>query len=231
MAASMRKTRVTFDYDGLMNLDLEVRGKQTTVLDQLDIAVPIRDSEAPLMHVVGAGVRGNYAGNTPPGAGEIWNNTQATTYGMPNQFVPYLWVGGTRRGLAWYADSDENWSVAEGKPELSLARKDGALTLTLHLISKPVKLDRPRTFRFAFQATPVKPRPDDWRNWSFAGQLAEARAVTIFGSCRYWGSVSAYGDVYPRDHDYSLRAIRQVRKQNGDDQTEPSWKNERVIRP
>lgn len=218
------ETRSCFDYDGLMTVELALRQNEGVTVDRLDLIVPVRAEEAYLMHAAGAGFGKNYGGKIPEGQGEVWSNTKAVTYGVPNQFVPYLWIGGTRRGVCWYADSDRDWVVAEDERELSLVREGDTVTIVLHLIAKPVRLDRPRQFTLHFQATPVKPRPADWRSWSFyrGVQRPGIRLVQIFGCCPYWGGITASGDVYPRDRDFSfierLVAINKRGEITADDQ-------------
>ena len=201
------QTHIRFDYDGLMAVDLELAAKPEVTVDRLDLMVPVRDDEAPLMHAAGAGFSANYAGKIPAGMGEVWSNTEAVTYGVPNQFIPYLWVGGTRRGVCWTADSDRDWVAGPERRGISLVRDRGAVSIVLHLVATPTRLDRARRFSFGFQATPVKPRPKDWRSWVFYGGFERPpgiRMVRIFGCCPYWGAVTESGDLYPRGRDFGF---------------------------
>jgi hypothetical protein len=209
-----------FDYDGLMTVTLELQADADLTLDALELVVPLRAEQAWLMHAAGAGFGKNYAGAIPEGEGEVWNNTRAVTYGVPDQFVPYLWLGGPRRGLCWYADSDQGWTVGDDDRSLSIVRERGAaaggsgaqappgdtVSMVLHLIGRPVRLARPRTMTFGFQTTPVKPRPEGWRSWTFDRGVTRPwlKLVQVFGCCPYWGCVTASGDLYPRNRDFSF---------------------------
>ena len=217
------RTISRFDYDGLMTVELKLGENEEATIDRLDLVVPVRSKEAWLMHATGAGFSKNYGGKIPEGSGEVWNNTEAETYGLPNQFLPYVWIGGTRRGICWYADSDKNWVVGEDEREVSLVRDGDTVSLVLHLVGKPAKLDRERTIEFGFQASPVKLRPKDWRSWNFYWGAARphTRHIQILGCCPYWGAVTTSGDVYPRNRDFSfierLVAINKQRKISADD--------------
>ncbi len=200
------QVRSVFDYDGLMTVTLELAGGDVTV-DALDLVIPLRAEEAWLMHALGSGFGKNYAGAIPDGEGEVWNNTRAVTYGVPGRFVPYVWIGGPRRGVCWYADSDEGWAVGEDERSVSIVREGDTVSLVLHLIGRPVRLaEQPRTITFGLQATPVKPRPADWRSWTFDRGVTRPwlTFVQVFGCCPYWGCVTTSGDLYPRDRDFSF---------------------------
>jgi hypothetical protein len=216
------ETRSQFDYDGLMGVELKIAGGAKTRVDSLELHVPVKTSECQFMHEVGVGIRGNYAGRIPSGEGEIWSNIRATTYGAANEFVPYIWIGGIRRGICWYADTDKDWVVADDHREVSMVRNGETTSLVFHLIGKPVDLARARTMKFHFQATPVKPRPANWRSLSFLQKMPNATRIDIFGSGGYWGAVSSFGDVYPRGRDFRfLERLVEVKKRgrvNDDDQ-------------
>lgn len=217
------RTVSRFDYDGLMTLELKLGANKEATIDRLDLVVPVRSKEAWLMHATGAGFSKNYGGKIPEAEGEVWDNTKAETYGLPNQFLPYVWIGGTRRGVCWYADSDKDWVVGEDEREVSLVRDGDTVSMVLHLVGKPAKLDRERSIKFGFQATPVKLRPENWRNWNFywGAVRPHTRYVQILGCCPYWGAVTTSGDVYPRNRDFSfierLAAINKRKKITADD--------------
>jgi len=133
--------------------------------------------------------------------------------------VPYVWLGGTERGLCWFADTDRDWVLDDKAPALDLVREKGVLTLRVHLINRVEKVRRYRHIVFGLQATPVKPLPEGWRKWSFYGKYPNAEAMAILGSCPYWGSESAYSDVYPRKRDFTIFEKFREARQTG----KPDW--------
>ncbi len=197
------KTEMNMDYDGFLLCTLTLDPGQAEV-ESLDLEIPLANEEVSLMHNVGAGIRGNYAGKVPSGEGLIWSNFNAVAYGYPDNFIPYLWLGGTRRGLAWCADSSTNWQIGAKQPALELWRTGGTLTLKLRLISEKTTLDCGRKITFGLQLTPVKNRPKNWRRIDFVERFPEVETVRILGSCPYWGGISAFGDFYPRNKDFSI---------------------------
>jgi hypothetical protein len=68
------------------------------------------------------------------------------------------WIGSEERGLAFCAESDAGWEPADRKREVALVPQGTATWLwRSHLVDAPVLFKAPRTFGFAWQATPVKP--------------------------------------------------------------------------
>lgn len=197
------QTRGNIAYDGFIRYDFIFPAAEGETVEELTLKIPVADSEVSLMYSIGAGIRGNFAGAVPQGEGIIWTNLEGMAYGYPNGFIPYLWVGGLRRGLAVMADSSTNWSIKKGEASLRIIREGGTLTLELHLVSEPVRLDRERVISLYCQATPLKEKPHDWRRYVFRNaRYQNAETVLIHASCPYWGAASKYGDVYPRGRDF-----------------------------
>lgn len=90
-------------------------------------------------------------------------------------FKPLLWLGTTERGLCFFSDSDENWQP-EPKKAIEVFRREECVLLRLNLLGEkphgwvrradengeeflPAYGYMPVTFRFGFQATPVKTFP------------------------------------------------------------------------
>jgi len=211
------ETRTTVAFDGLVTTTITLPAQPGVTVQRLSLRLPVADGEVRYLHQVGAGIRGNYAGAVPKGKGRVWSNLDAMSYGYPDRFIPYLWVGGIRRGIAVMADSANGWAIGEGEPSLTLEREGEALVVGLHLISRPVGLEQPRTVTLCWQATPVKEKPQAWRRYSMGGPFPGAEAVTIHGSGLYWGALSSFGDVYPRGRDFRyLEAIAREREAGAD---------------
>jgi hypothetical protein len=84
-------------------------------------------------------------------------------------------VGTERLGLCWWADSDKGWVRPRGKndPTVEVIRQGNEVRLVFHVIARPYVLTAPRKLVFAFEATPVRPRPSWARtiNVSYGGRM------------------------------------------------------------
>lgn len=96
---------------------------------------------------------------------QIWNSTDVRNINTftVNPFVPYLWLGGAERGLAWFADSDKDWVPDLKKPGQTITREGDRLVLRLYLINKPVIISSKHHIVFGLQASPTRPMMPDWR--------------------------------------------------------------------
>jgi hypothetical protein len=155
------RTRCTTEYDGCMRVELTLASAsggegstavdgnrlQSTALESLVLDIPLRDDMVPLWHAVVTGLRQNPAGRTPEGSGRIWDSTQFPEYDWPPDFkpfsfLPYIWLGAEERGFCFFADTDRGWVLrktnGEYAPCVSLHRRDGVLSLRVHIVQKPV---------------------------------------------------------------------------------------------
>ncbi len=128
--------------------------------------------------------------------GVIWTseNIRPDKVFSVNPFIPYIWLGGPERGLAWFAESDKGWLPDTQKPAQVLTREKGKLVLRIYIINKPTTITAPRSLVFGLQASPTRPMMPDFR------------AVDRFAS---WGRMSVIGamfccDKFPFGGDMSL---------------------------
>ncbi|HUU60251.1 MAG TPA: glycoside hydrolase domain-containing protein, partial [Phycisphaerae bacterium] len=105
------RTTNEFDYDGAAKVTLDLAPTGGEVVDALDLVIPLKDVEAPLMHVCADGLRFNYGGIVPAGEGTVWTSKAASRGNLIGTFVPYVFVGGEERGLVWFASNDADWVV------------------------------------------------------------------------------------------------------------------------
>lgn len=192
----------TFEMDGLARVRLELDGDPDLRVDRLDLVVPIRAEHASLLNAIGDRARRHTLGPVPDGDGTVWSSARAAGLELPRGFVPYVWIGDETRGLSWLAESTRDWWIEPGAPVQTLTREGSVVELRVRLVTAPGPLGRRRSLGFALQATPVKPRPADWRRW-FLSCVAppSMKAVCPLSAGWYWGTASPYGDVYPRSHD------------------------------
>jgi len=210
-------TRFTYDYDGMKMITLELSPTQTE-LDRVQLVIPLKASEAWLMHPVTTRLRQHFAGRIPgwegnPStgsglAGRVWDSSN-----VPNRlngtFVPYIYVGGPERGICFAAENDRDWITDPNVPMMVIDREGDTVLLRLNLVAKPSRLDRPRTLTFALQATPAKPMPEEpynWRRWwsTRTDRDVESVQINFWGGNMYWGGRYFATSVYPAFEDYGF---------------------------
>ncbi|MBC7286541.1 MAG: hypothetical protein H5T86_00550 [Armatimonadetes bacterium] len=191
--------KCTWDYDGLMRVDLTLQSSSGQRVDALRLEIPIHDAAAPMYHAMGDGIRNTLYARVPPGEGVVWTSEKVQTVDFPANFCTYIYVGSPVRGLCWFAENDAGWSWDRQKPNADMTRQGDTLTLRVHLINEPIVIDGPRQITFGLLAAPVKPRiPDDWRHrWRRAG-------YTLLGTDINWFALGDCGSVYPAGKDMYL---------------------------
>ncbi|PIX41500.1 MAG: hypothetical protein COY42_22205 [Armatimonadetes bacterium CG_4_10_14_0_8_um_filter_66_14] len=151
------------EFDGFVKLRLRVTGMPAgPSLQQLTLDIPFRREIARLMH------------HYPKPS--VWvsvdpkhlNARAVPAEGWTSPFLHHVWVGDEEKGLQWLSETEENWRPADPARALELVPEGRSRVLRLNLIGKPTKLDRAREYVFAFQASPVKPMPKDYRHWHYA---------------------------------------------------------------
>ncbi len=211
------KTRFHFDMDGMMMcyLDFPASGNR---VDSLVLTVSMPEHETPLFHCCSDSLRNNYAGKTP----EKWESRQAHKTEMQTSHCMYIWTGNETRGFSVSGDNDKGWSAADGVSSQTIHHENGQTILTLNLFAAPLRLDKARSIELAFQATPVKPMPEEWRlmqaDWGLPHDLRKYLKYWMI----FYGSNSCQGGVenslLPRDgaNDltfwHKLAEVRQTKK-------------------
>lgn len=204
-------TRCRTEYDGCLKVALTLEPPAAAeVLKSLTLEIPLKDEMAPLWHMLKIGIRGNPAGFTPPGSGEVWNSKKHRVGAWPGNFKHYLWFGAEERGLCWFADNEKGWLMDWEKepPCQTLHREDGELLLRIHFVQRPVQLEEARTITFGLMASPAKPMPAGWR-----GIGRPDRRGIDFTMGHYFGMPATYASRYPMNKDFSsLDSFYQVRQ-------------------
>ena len=201
-------TESEWGYDGVMKSTLTLQ-PSAQMIDSLTLIIPLDDAQMPLMHACTDGLRFNYAGSTPAGTGRVWDGSKAARNSIIGSYVPYIWIGGQERGLAVFGENDRGWITDDKTPCQEIVRNaDGILELRLNLISKPSQIKVARRITIGFQATPVKPMPENWRLWTVGARGAVNPPGSYhqawLGSGWYYGTLTPAADIYPRKQDFSL---------------------------
>ncbi len=201
-----------FEYDGHLDWHLVMeRGR----VDALKLVIPVKAKEATHLHACVDGLRHNFGGRVPAGTGTVWNGSLANgRRGILGDYLPYIWVGGTLRGISVYGENDRGWVHHEGWPAKDpkdapvhcqeiVRGADGTVSIVLNLVQRPFEVKEPREIRIGFMATPVKPMLDSWRavDWGH-----------FLGSGLQWGAGPQDANVEPWDGtDEFWRRMAQVR--------------------
>lgn len=143
------------EFDGLLWVSLELRPDAPLAVDGLRLTVPFAPGTGTLYHHA----RGDWTEWSDAGAVGPAGWSKA----MP--FVPYVWMGDERGGLAWFCESDQDWHNAQAERAIELCRTAEGSELRVSFVDGGRKIDAPLRLTFGFMATPVKPMPDGWRDW------------------------------------------------------------------
>jgi hypothetical protein len=150
------------EFDGMLRFDCCLTATTAITLQQLTLEVPLRAAAARLFYQW----RGKYCCGDDRWIGVLPRRP------LRKGFRPFVWLGDERRGLAWFAESDQHWFPADPQRAVQIVPEGDAVVLRLNLVSTPVRLvghpTAPITDRrpvalpalrytFGLQATPVKP--------------------------------------------------------------------------
>lgn len=227
------RTDFSFEYDGMAKLTLQIEAAAASV-DALRLVIPLRTDETWLMHPVTDLLRFHYAGRIPDGTGtlfdysgqtntvrytetgrpdaqgKVWDSRHVGRHKLPAPFVPYIWLGGTERGICWFAENDRDWNLDPQRPALEIRRQGETTSLIVHFINRPTDLTRPRTLTFGLMATPAKPMPEapvNYRRWFPGAYVANTEPVVNFGfmgACYYWGAADPCFSFYPAFKNFAI---------------------------
>ncbi|NMA20916.1 MAG: hypothetical protein GX927_10100 [Lentisphaerae bacterium] len=143
------------EYDGFIWFDLTltpVAGKEE--VKSLALEFPFAKAASTLFNSMT-----KYYLEYRPGACGSFKNYSMDLYRVPR----VMFVGNDNVGLEWVCESMDDWYNKQQARALELLAGQEENLLKLNLIDHPVTIDRPLTFSFGIQATPVRPLPDKWR--------------------------------------------------------------------
>ena len=206
------ETQVTVEFDGMMWFRATLAPEQgrSPTLDRLVLRIPYTSGSAQLTHWWSGGEPGVedntnfpelqfHLGSLPKGKGAVLrsNDTEAVRL-HPQQrgsFMPYVMLGGMKRGMAWFATNDKGWTQSMEVPAVSIVREDDTVALVLNVISSEVRIEDPRTFEFGLHPTPVKKLAPNWRMWPGTGVRPD------FGGT-FRGGPTAWDSLLPENEDW-----------------------------
>jgi len=176
-----------FEYDGLLDCNLELTRQNGASLDALSLEIPFKEDVAQLMHYVGAPStytsqnlpRNSYGKAIPPDSGTCLQSGLKTM----------VWIGNNRHGLLWSTESDQYWWPKDRDDCIVIERKTGGdVDLSIEMVASSLPTNAPQTlnYRFGLMATPIKPMPTGWRAWTHTdqaiGRVGDRRGINVI----YW---------------------------------------------
>ncbi|MFA7232265.1 MAG: glycoside hydrolase domain-containing protein, partial [Victivallaceae bacterium] len=151
------KTNILIEYDGFMWIKLELSPQTEISVSNMKLEVVLKKDCASLFNLM----RKFYYDYEAGFQGAVTDKTISTNL---YQFNPVIWLGNEDVGLEWFAETLKGWHNADKNKSLQVISSGNSETLQLNLIDSKLNLKQPRYIEFGFQATPVRPLPENWRN-------------------------------------------------------------------
>ncbi len=196
------KTRVQYDFDGLLTCDLHYRSDEP--IDTLEFVFELAGPADLFLHY------GDGEYNAGPlmaaevlqrDPGIVWNSLE---HGMPRElyygnFTPSAMLGNGDRAFAWLCETDRGMKLLAEKAAMQLEKTDdGFYTLRVFLVNEPGTIEAEKHVRFALMTMPSKPQAANRRHlqWHYEGIGATSPKMS--------DGASAYSIHMAHDEDFEL---------------------------
>ncbi len=146
------------EYDGHMLFECEIKARRDLSVEELTLNIPLRTRHATLC----------WGDSVYPRDSKIpmkRYNIGAVRGDLSFRFSPNIWLGDEERGLAWQAESDEDWHYADEQKAIEILPRGDTTTFRANLVNVPTRLAKGEAlhYKFALLATPMKPMlRDSW---------------------------------------------------------------------
>ena len=205
-----------FEFDNFIKTTLTVNPGKGYDFKSMTLDIPLNGEFAKQIHATCNTMKYNFAHTLSDKEGEIWNSAMGKLHAtVANNFRPYIWLGKLGEGLAFFTESDKDWSRDPKKYMAQIFRKNGVVTLRINFIDKPVVRKESFKLVFGFQATPTRIMPNECRQFSGRGVGPNTVTTSVLAGGMCWAS---YGyDFFPINHDYSyITALKNEKNKKGD---------------
>ncbi len=163
------EVNVGYEFDGMGKVEVALSAAGgAPAVESLHLELPLSAERAELFHVAGArfGLTINGVQARGAAAPPVSDSGHIPAEAMRlDAFREILWFGDQEAGLSWFADGMHGWPIS-GEEDIQVldAAEDGARVLRVKFADKRFTLDEPLRLVFGLQATPMRPRPDDFRS-------------------------------------------------------------------
>jgi hypothetical protein len=190
VAGDMKLTcKITMEFDGMLRIDGKLSSAKSEKIDAVALEIPIKNEIAEYLYASrGENLNLSYCGDWETRIGKLGNYWKG-------RFTPFVWLGDEDKGLVWFAENDKGWENSKEDAEIEIMKKGDRTILRINYADKNFELSKPFEFTFGLQATPVRPRPSDWRKIRYGtfNDSKGASSIIVGWSGRrpnsniYWG--------------------------------------------
>ena len=153
--------RTTVEFDGMIRIDASVIPEKYEKLDAMTVDIPIKPEFAQYIYAsLGENLGFNYFQGWERRIGKLNGNWHS-------EFLPFVWLGNEDKGIVWFAENNKGWINADPSREIEIISNAQETILRINYADSPFVLSAPFTFTFGIQATPTRPRPENWRKFRF----------------------------------------------------------------
>jgi hypothetical protein len=143
------ESRITTHFDGYCEVSMTFTPAEGSLtIPSLSLDIPLRGAAATL-------VRDNrlstLEGGKSGAVGEYWCQDLFSGRGS------FLWVGNNKVGFNWLSQDLKNWNCKNTAKSVEIVRQGNTAILRFNFVDTSLKLDAPRTIKFAFTLTPSRP--------------------------------------------------------------------------
>ena len=148
------------EFDGYAIFDCTITAKRDTTVNELILEIPLHSQHATLCF--GSNV---YEEKKNPRIPMSVLHMGAVDGDLAFRFSPNVWLGDEEVGLTWQAESNEHWRYGDPQKAIEILPRGEITQFRANWITVPTQLKAGQTlkYKFALQATPVKPMlRDSW---------------------------------------------------------------------
>ncbi len=192
------KTRVEFD--GFVLNTMQLAPSAPTKLDRLSLVITMPKSEAECFVTTAGGWNSTF-GWTP----KQWDSRETSAGSIQGNFVPYVFLTDSDRGLCVFADTDKGWILDPNAATQEFITEGDTVTLRYNFVTRPGTIDKPTTIQYGWMVTPQKPQPKDWRVYHIGGlKTFPQQKCVMYADGSDWAVVYPYySSPFPWHYDIS----------------------------
>lgn len=149
------RTHHEVEFDGMIRTEVRIMSDDpNATYEGLYLEIPLRSEMVEGYHYIGR------SGHPP-----ITNAGEVSEEGFVlDSFRCLVWLGTMDAGFTWFSESMKNWPLWNEDAIIALGPDEGGTRLLrIKLGDRPFRLSAPLRLVFGFQATPLRPQPDNFR--------------------------------------------------------------------